>query len=206
MNVSKTIAICFFGAGIISCKTPSNPEVSPQKTEVASIPKVVNNAKKLRVIAMVNSDSILSQYEYALYLRNQLGESTMKFEGTLRQMESKLRVDMEKLQRDAPNLSQFEGQNRQNKLIRAQENLQIKQEEYTRKLMEIEQGYNREIHNAINEFLDRYCIDKPYEMVLSNSDLGIIRWADKDLDITEDVLKGLNEEYAAQNVVEKIEK
>ncbi len=197
------MAICFFGAGIISCQTPSTEEVSSKPATEVSSPNVEKNTGKLRVIAMVNSDSILSQYEYALFLRNLLGEKTMKFEGTLRQMESKLRTDMEKLQSDAPSLSQFEGQNRQSKLIRAQENLQIKQEEYTRKLMEIEQGYNRDIHNAINEFLERYCIDKPYEMVLSNSDLGIIRWADKELDITQDVLTGLNAEYAAQNVTEQ---
>ncbi len=185
--------------GAVACQ---NPETNQNPSVTVNQPSALEEAKpvqKLKVIAMVNSDSILSQYEYALHLRDDLNDKTLKFESTLRQMESKLRTDMEQLQRDAPTLSQFEGQNRQNKLIRAQENLQLKQEEYTRKLMEIEQGYNRDIHNAINEFLDRYCADKPYEMVLSNSDLGIIRWADKELDITSDVLIGLNEEYAIQN-------
>ena len=195
----KTLSICFIGLGAVACQTAETNQ-TPSVPE--NDPVVVNEAtpsQKLKVIAMVNSDSILSQYEYALHLRDDLNDKTVKFETTLRQMESKLRTEMEQLQRDAPTLSQFEGQNRQNKLIRAQENLQLKQEEYTRKLMEIEQGYNRDIHNSIKEFLNRYCADKPYEMVLSNSDLGIIRWADKELDITSDVLKGLNEEYAAQN-------
>ena len=74
----------------------------------------------------------------------------------------------------------------------------MKQEDYGRKLMTIEQEYNREIDQAINEYLDRYCADKPFEMVLSNSDLGIVRWAADGLDITNDVLTGLNSEYRAK--------
>ena len=148
---------------------------------------------------MVNSGTILTHYEYALSLRDALTKKSLKFESILREKESKLMRDMEKLQRDAPTLTQFEGQSRQQKLIREQENLQMKQEEYARKLMVIEQDYNRDIHNAINEYLSRYCADKPYEMVLSNSDLGIIRWADESLDITDEVLEGLNEEYLKEN-------
>lgn len=40
-------------------------------------------------------------------------------------------------------------------------------------------------------------------MVLSNSDLGIIRWADKSLDITNEVLTGLNQEYA-ENTADEV--
>ena len=156
------------------------------------------DGKKAMVIAIVNSDTLLSQYDYALFLRDELTEQSLKYEGVLRQKESKLRADMEKLQRDAPSLSQFEGQRRQKDLYEDQDKLQLKQEEYGRKLMTIEQGYNRDIDQAINEYLDRYCADKPFEMVLSNSDLGIIRWAADGLDITNDVLTGLNEEYRAK--------
>jgi outer membrane protein len=197
-NYLGALAIGFIGVGVFSCTTPNveTPAVTaePVPTEVKK-----NTSETLKVIALVNSDTILSKYEYALFLRDELTEKSMKFEGVLRQKESQLRADMEKLQRDAPTLTQFEGQNRQQKLIKAQENLQLKQEEYSRKLMVIEQDYNRDIHNAINEYLERYCADKPYEMVLSNSDLGIIRWADKSLDITTEVLAGLNEEYIARN-------
>ena len=64
--------------------------------------------------------------------------------------------------------------------------------------MALEQEYNRNIDQAINSFLDEYCQDKPYEMVISNSELGIIRWADKSLDITDEVLEGLNAAYRAE--------
>ena len=205
-NISGALICGLLGFGIMGCENSKTETAVNEVTTQQPIAEVSTKpSQKLRVIAMVNSDTILNKYEYALFLRDELTVTTMKYEGTLRQMESKLRTDMDKLQREAPTLTQFEGQNRQQKLIRAQENLQLKQEEYSRKIMTIEQEYNRDIHNAINEFLERYCADKPYEMVLSNSDLGIIRWADKSLDITDEVLKGLNEEYVAKQAEEEKE-
>lgn len=197
-NILSIVACGCIGFGAISCSQPVKEE-TPQQETIIPVGETKEEGKKLRVIAMVNSDSILTNYEYALSLRDDLTRKSLKYESILREKESNLRRDMEKLQRDAPTLSQFEGQSRQQKLIRAQEDLQLKQEDYARKLMVLEQDYNRDIHNAINEYLDRYCADKPYEMVLSNSDLGIIRWAHESLDITDEVLAGLNEEYAAQN-------
>lgn len=196
-KVLLAIAVGIVGFVATSCENAKESTVEePIVTEVEVEEKAPR--KKLGIIAMVNSDTILSHYEFAMFLRDELTSQSLKYEGILRQKETKLRNDMEKLQREAASLSQFEGQNRERKLYQDQEKLQLKQEEYARKLMVIEQNYNRDIHNAINEFLERYCADKSYEMVLSNSDLGIIRWADSSLDITNVVLEGLNEEYKSQ--------
>ena len=196
-KILLALAVGVVGFGMSSCAPKTEVKV---ENPIVVIEEVEENepTKKLKVIAMVNSDTILSQYEYALFLRDELTAQSLRYEGVLRKSESKLRSEMEALQREAATLSQFEGQNRERKLYQDQEKLQLKQEEYARKLMVIEQGYNRDIHNAIKEFLSRYCADKSFEMVLSNSDLGIIRWADESLDITDDVLGGLNEEYQAK--------
>jgi len=197
----------FVGIGMLSvltiaCETKQE-EVKPEAIPVVTEKKtVVDEGQKMRVVAMINSDTIMGQYEYAIFLRDELTAQKLKYEGLLRQKESKLRADMEKFQREASTLTQFEGQVRQKALYEAQDKFQMKQEEYARKLYELEESYNRDIDRAINEFLGRYCEDKPYEMVLSNSNLGIIRWAHESLDITNEVLEGLNAEYSEQNTME----
>ena len=198
MNINSVV-LSLGVVGVMMGSCDSKKEVSTTEPVIEEIKEVVvEESKKAMVIAIVNSDTLLSQYDYALFLRDELTEQSLKYEGVLRQKESKLRADMEKLQRDAPTLTQFEGQRRQKALYDDQDKLQLKQEEYSRKLMTVEQEYNREIDQAINEYLDRYCADKPFEMVLSNSDLGIIRWAADGLDITNDVLTGLNDEYRSK--------
>jgi outer membrane protein len=193
--ITTIITVGFVGLLMSSCGAKQDTNAEASVSEIQTEPSVSNMSQKAMVIAIVNSDTLLSQFELAMFLRDELTERSLKYEGLLRQKESKLRADMEQLQRDAPTLSQFEGQRRQKQLYADQEKLQLKQDEYARKLMIIEQGYNRDIDRAINEFLDRYCADKSFEMVLSHSDLGIVRWAADGLDITSDVLEGLNKEY-----------
>jgi outer membrane protein len=196
-TIGAFTALVVVSLGFKSCSSANN---APQEQAPVAVPEAVESTNtiksgKLGIVALVNSDTILANYDLATQLRDQLTEQSLKYENVLRQKENSLRIDLEKLQADAPNLSQFEGQTRQRKLYADQEKLQQMQEEYSRKLLLLEQDYNREIDAAINTFLEEYCADKPYEMVLSNSELGIIRWADKSLDITQPVLEGLNKAY-----------
>ncbi len=151
-----------------------------------------------QIIAFINTDTLLDKYQLAIDLREKLNAEKIKYETILSQKERKLYDDLAQLQRDAPTLSQFEGQTRQRKLYEEQDKLQQLQETYFQKLANREEQYNRQMNQAIHDFLETYCADKPYEMVISNSELGIIRWARKELDITSEVLEGLNAEYNAQ--------
>lgn len=201
MRLDKLYLVVTIGAiGILmtSCDTNSTQE-SNTSVAVEQPEEMVESSSEVKLaIAIINSDTILGQYDYASKLRDDLTAQSVKYQGILRQKESALMAEMQKLQTEASTLSQFEGQTRQRQLYEKQEKLQLKQEEYSQKLMILEQQYNRDIDAAIKEFLDRYCEGKPYEMVLSNTDLGVIRWYKSTLDITSDVLTGLNSEYQEQ--------
>lgn len=201
MKLEKIYALLVIGLiGIVlsSCETKKTSNAT--ETEADSVVDNVENPNgdANLAIAIVNSDTILEQYDFAVTLRDDLTEESIKYQAILRQKESALMAKMQQLQNEAPTLSQFEGQARQRKLYDEQEKLQAKQEEYSRKLMILEQQYNRDVDSAINEYLSRYCEVKPYQMVLSNTDLGMIRWFKESLDVTDEVLVGLNEEYQAQ--------
>lgn len=199
----KTVLIAGISSLIItSCQTPSSPADSNETSTEKVVETPVEKSEPKVLVAMINSDTILSNYILAENLREKLNAQSDKYERILRGKETTLRNDMQKLQAEAATLSQFEGQARQRKLYEQQEELQIKQEEYSRKLLALEQEYNKEIDVALNDFLSRYCEDKPYKMVLSDSELGIIRWVDESLDITQEVLAGLNSEYELDNPVQ----
>ena len=52
-----------------------------------------------------------------------------------------------------------------------------------------------QLGDAIKTFLEKYNAEKQYAMILTNSAGAPVVTADKALDITDDVLAGLNEEY-----------
>ena len=52
-----------------------------------------------------------------------------------------------------------------------------------------------QLGDAIKTYLDKYNAEKQYAMILTNTGGAPVIAADAALDITEDVLAGLNEEY-----------
>lgn len=78
-----------------------------------------------------------------------------------------------------------------------QQLLQLR-DKYAAQLGEEEQVLNRQILNSIMEYLTEYNKDKGYNYILGNSFGGNILYANKGLDITQNVLKGLNEKYKSE--------
>ena len=197
-RIYLVITMSALGVLMTSCDSKTTTDTNTA-VEVEQPKEIVESSSKAQLaIAVINSDTILGRYEYASKLRDDLTAQSVKFRGILRQKESALMAEMQQLQAEASSLSQFEGQTRQRLLYEKQEKLQLKQDEYSQKLLILEQQYNRDIDAAIKEYLDRYCEDKPYQMVLSNTDLGVIRWYSSSLDVTTEVLEGLNAEYQEQ--------
>ncbi|MEX2235385.1 MAG: OmpH family outer membrane protein [Cyclobacteriaceae bacterium] len=55
-----------------------------------------------------------------------------------------------------------------------------------------------EVLDFINSFLKRYGEENGYEMIMAANEYGNIAFADKNLDLTEEVLGKLNSEYSGQ--------
>ena len=63
------------------------------------------------------------------------------------------------------------------------------------KLAEEEQVMNRQVLNSIMDYLKEYNKDHGYHYVLSNAFGGPLLYSNETLNITQDVLSGLNETY-----------
>ncbi len=57
----------------------------------------------------------------------------------------------------------------------------------------------KQILNKVNDYLKRYGKASKYKIILAATQLGSIAYADEGLDITDEVLKGLNQEYDRMN-------
>ena len=68
---------------------------------------------------------------------------------------------------------------------------------------DMEQVMNRNVLNSIMEYLKVYNQDKKYSFVVSHSFGGPVLFADKGLDITKDVIGGLNASYAKEKATKK---
>jgi len=92
-------------------------------------------------------------------------------------------------------ITRSRAQEMQQQLIAEQERITQLRDDLSLELMEEEQVMNRQVLFAIMEFLEEYNMKHNFQYILSNTLGGALLYANDTLDITTDVLKGLNKKY-----------
>ena len=148
-------------------------------------------------IVYVNLDQIIMGYDLASDLRAAVQVKVQKIQEEVQRRGQKFEKDyntwMEKVNKGLITRSVAESQ--QAKLQKQQEELAKYASEQEQIIQEEEIVMMNQIGDAIKTFLDSYNAEKGYAMILTNNGGTPVITADPGLDITEDVLTKLNEEY-----------
>ena len=150
-------------------------------------------------IAYVDVDSLLSAY---LFYQD-LAELMLKKEENSRLL---LTEEAEKLQKDVEDFNRklqnnvYSSQERvnqeQNRLLKKQQEFEELEAKLSNELM-IESNKNAEkVSQAVNAFLKEYNKEKGFNLILSKATIML---ADESMDITAEVIAGLNEGYKPNN-------
>lgn len=191
INVILAIAIASLFIIVLSDGKQVKPSVNAESNGVSSDSKVV----------YINTDSLLINYEYARALSDIL---IRKEESSRTDLNERVRVfqqDMNEFQRKLQNngfLSLERAQQEELRLRKSENELQELNEKFTNELLREQDKMNRELRDTITLFLDSYSKKMSYRLVLSNTLGDNVLYADKDLDITNDVVKILNDRYKAR--------
>jgi outer membrane protein len=150
-------------------------------------------------IAFVNIDTLEANYTY---LKNKKDEFAKRQAG----IEAELESSMRKLQNDAAEftkkaqsgaMTQSEGEAGQKRLLQMQEALEKRKATLAQSLMEEQDKFNKDLHNRLDAFLKEYNADGKYDYILSYGEGGTILYKNDALDITWDVINGMNESKSA---------
>jgi outer membrane protein len=90
-------------------------------------------------------------------------------------------------------MSEAEGKAAQQRLGQMQQSLETRRTTLGEQLQQKQLAFTEKLQKNIDEYLAIYNKDNKYDFILSYSKVGQILYANKALDITDDVLKGLNE-------------
>lgn len=157
-------------------------------------------------IAYVNIDTLESKYEY-------LKDQRKKFEARQEAMKGELERSAQQLQNDyaaaqrkaqAGTMTEAEQQSIGKRLMQMEQSLKTREEALTVQLMKEQEEFNKTLQEQLDKVLAEYNKDKRYDYILSYTKNGTIMYADKALDITEDVIKAMNE--AAKSIPQPAEK
>lgn len=147
-------------------------------------------------IAIVEVDSLITQYEFCKEYTQVLEKKTRNVQNTLQQKGQKLQSDaanfQQKLQQNA--LDRPTAERMQAALQKQNSDLEALQQRLGAELQEETNKYNEALHDSVQHFIAKYNKTKKYTMILSKSGDNIL-YADKAIDITNEVIAGLNKAY-----------
>ncbi len=148
-------------------------------------------------IAYVEVDSLMSQYKFCKDFTAILQKKSNNARNTLNQKGQKLQAAAANFQQKLNNngfTSREQAASVQAALQRQQEDLQELQNRLGSELDSETAKYNAALRDSLQNFLKVYNKTKKYDLILSKAGDNILL-ADKKLDITADVINGLNKRY-----------
>lgn len=172
-------------------KTPAN-NVKPN-----GLPKAGQNDAKSAGIAIVDIDSLADQYEYCIAGQKALEAKQNSYRNQLNAKGQALQNAMVSFQKKAQNggfTSQQQAEAAQASLQKQQQELQGFQERIEREMAQATQKYQTTLRDSLHNFLNVYNADGRFKVILSKSGDNVL-YADPSVDITKDVVAGLNQRY-----------
>lgn len=173
-------------------KKTSISQNSSKKTSL-SVDSLGNNS-----IAYVNLDTLLLEYKYSIKLNEDFlteqAKAKANLETRMKSFEKKYNEFSEKA-RLGSFISQKSMETQQNELLQEQANIQKLEQELTEKLMKQQTQLNNELLDTVSNFIKEFN-DGRYVLILGNAAGGGILYAEPEMDITNQVVKQLNQRYS----------
>lgn len=179
-------------AGFYSCN-----QGSPVKTTTTD--SVSTGKTSVEQIVYVNSDSLLNNYEYFKEIRTQFEEKTKKAQADLQSKGNAFQKEVADYQTNAGTMSAEQRANTEERLARKQDELGRLNQNASSSLAQQEAEENEKLYNKVSTFLKKHAQENGYKLVLTYSKSNpTVLYADESLEVTNEVVKGLNAEYSKE--------
>ena len=192
------VAILFYQVHFLKNGTTVSSNEGTEQTEVK--PVITSNTTLAdSKIAYVNTDSINEHYQYIADFTKVIRNKKASLEAQMQSMTAKFQQEYEAFQQSAQAgvAPQSELQKQQVSLERQQQELANKELQMQNLGVELEEK-NMELNKSVKDYLQKINNGR-FDYILSYSDLmPTILLTNPKLDITTEVLKGINEEYNAK--------
>ncbi|MDN5217156.1 OmpH family outer membrane protein [Fulvivirgaceae bacterium BMA12] len=175
----------------------SNNETS----EIAGEESSATFDKSKLKIAYVNSDSLISNFDFFQEKSEELKEERSKSETDLENRARGIEKQVNDFQRTRGNMTINQARAIEEDLYKKQQNLLQYRENLAQNLLKKESEINNELYDKVSSYLKEYGIANKMEIVLSYTRNSGVLYAHDSLDITQVVITGLNEAYRNQNTV-----
>jgi outer membrane protein len=146
-------------------------------------------------IVYINEDSLLENYAYFKELAANLESKRKSLETDYTSKAQGLQTEIANFQRSAGNMTMSQARAVEEDLVRKQQNLMRYQETLSQDMMKEETDVNRKLYQRVSEFVSDYARENGYTVVLNYKPGSVLLYGHQAMDVTEEVVGGLNKAY-----------
>lgn len=175
---------------LLSCNKSENKE---QATTATTTEATVAGKK----VVYVNTDSLLTNYQFYKDAQKEFENKGYRLQVDLGQRERALQTEGAAIQQRAQAMTQAELQAADMMLRKKASELQQYSQQKQAALAQEQAKKQEELYSNIREYIKKHNAENKYEFVLGYSaNGGGILFADESVDVTKQIIEGLNKEYA----------
>ena len=149
-------------------------------------------------IAYVEIDTLLAKYNYCVDLNEAMVKKSENVRLTLNQKAKDLDRQKQEFQTKVQNnayLTQERAQQEYNRIAKLEQDLQALQNKLATEMASENAKNSQILRDSINAFLKEYNKTKGYNLIISNTSFDNLLYADSTLNITKEIVDGLNARY-----------
>lgn len=195
----KNLSMAINGVLIIAVAALFYLHFSSAKQNANNVVPVSEDINTELGIAYVHIDSILLNYNLSIELNDAITQkqSNMKsrLEKEMQEFEKEYQVFMDKAQRGIY-LTQQRQEEAQQQLAMRQQELQKLEMDYSQQLQIEQQKMNAQLFDSITNYIKAYNTPEQFQIILGHSLGGNMLYGSEQLDVTKDIVTGLNANYA----------
>ncbi|NVK51055.1 MAG: OmpH family outer membrane protein [Cyclobacteriaceae bacterium] len=199
--IVKKVLPIFVSFGILLVAFACQPKAT-ETAETTSQPAANASFSDLKV-AYVYTDSVISKYEYFKAKSEELTEKGKKFEGDLQSRARGFEQEVANFQQTGGNMTPNQQRAKQEELLKKEQNLMTYRDNLMQELATDESTLYGEVYDKVQAYLTKYAEEQGLDLILSYTRGGAVWYGKNALDLTEEVVSGLNEEYASSTSTEK---
>lgn len=191
-NISTVLsALALIGVIVLfGFQFSKNKSSKPGKAVLTSDPQSVSKAS----IAYIDIDTFEANYNMLKEKKEEFTKRKNAMEAELQRSVRQLENDVRSFQQKAQTMSQAEGEAAEKKLMQIQQSLETRKATMEEQFAKDQFEFNQLLHKELDSFLEEYNEDKHFDYILSYQRSNPqIMYVNKDLNITQEVIKGMNE-------------
>ncbi|MBE6303323.1 MAG: OmpH family outer membrane protein [Bacteroidales bacterium] len=197
MKKTNGFRIALFAFATMLFFTQCAKEQSAQQGSNDATNTTTTAAEKSIKIAFVDIDSLLAKYEFSIIVNKEMLRKEEDMRMKLAEKAKALQADYDDFQKKLQNnvyATRERAEEEQARILKQKDALEKLEQRLIGELSAESQKNNITLHDSINSFLKAYNAEKKFDLILSRVGDNLL-YANDALNITEEVINGLNARY-----------